>query len=128
MRQTKCNGFLHELGLSLGLCHLCQTVGTKRILRTLRALLRALCVLDRGRHTRLRKRDRCHIRCKTGDADVVVAFEMKLQISNFERVSAAVLCETTAEIGDRVDELVSDVQQQIFDFGLDLHVRVDAED
>jgi hypothetical protein len=35
--------------------------------------------------------------------------EMELQISNFQRVSAAVLCETTAEIGDRVDELVGDV-------------------
>ena len=58
----KCNGLLHELGLSLGLCHLCQTVGTKRILRTLRAFLRTLCILDRGRHPRLRKRDWRQIR------------------------------------------------------------------
>ena len=60
--KQKYNGFLHELGLSLGLCHLCQTVGTKRILRTLRAFLRTLCVLDRRRHTRLRKRNRRQIR------------------------------------------------------------------
>ena len=38
---------------------------------------------------------------------------MELQISNFQRIATAVLRETAAEIGDRVDELVGDVQQQL---------------
>ena len=39
--------------------------------------------------------------------------EMELQVSNFQRVTAAVLRETAAEIGDRVDKFVGDVQQKL---------------
>jgi hypothetical protein len=49
-------------------------VSTKRILRALRTFLRTLCVLDLGRHARLRKRDRSQIRSETRDANVMIAF------------------------------------------------------
>jgi hypothetical protein len=47
------DGILHQLSLSLGLCHLCETMGTKRVLRALGTLLCALCALGGRRYTRL---------------------------------------------------------------------------
>ncbi len=72
-----CSGFLHELCLSLCLRHLCQAMGTKRILRALRALFRTLCALGHGRYTRLRKRDRRQVRCETRDPNIMIAFCQK---------------------------------------------------
>jgi hypothetical protein len=47
---------------------------TKRVLRPLRTLLRALCTLGSGRRARLGKRDGRHVRCETRNPNVVVAF------------------------------------------------------
>jgi hypothetical protein len=47
------DGILHQLSLSLGLCHLCETMRTKRVLRALGTLLCALCALGGRRYARL---------------------------------------------------------------------------
>ena len=71
---TMMNGFLHELGFPLGLGNLCKTMRTKRVLRALCTLLRALCGLG-GRHcARLGERYGRHVRCKTRNTNIMVAF------------------------------------------------------
>jgi hypothetical protein len=68
------DGILHQLSLSLRLCHLCETMSTERVLRALGTLLSALCALGGRRCARLGKRDRRHVRCETRNANIVVAF------------------------------------------------------
>ena len=68
------DGILHQLGLSLGLCHLCEAMRTERVLRPLGTLLCALCALGGRRYARLGKCDRRHVRCETRNANIVIAF------------------------------------------------------
>ena len=55
------DGILHQLGLSLGLCNLCETMCTKRVLCALGTLLCAWGTLGGRRYARLGKRDRRHV-------------------------------------------------------------------
>jgi hypothetical protein len=40
--------------------------------------------------------------------------EIKLQVPHFQRVTSAMLGKTAPKIGDRVDELVGDIQKKIW--------------
>jgi len=49
--------------------------------------------------------------------------EMKLQVSHYSRVATAMLCKATPKISDRVDELVGNIQKEVFDVRFDLWVH-----
>jgi len=53
MQQWAMGLTLHQLSLPLGLCHLCQTMRAKRVLRALGTLLCALRTLGGRRTARL---------------------------------------------------------------------------
>ena len=68
------NEILHQLSLPLGLCYLCETMRTKRVLRALTTLLRALCDLGGRRCACLGERDRRDVRCETRNPNIMIAF------------------------------------------------------
>jgi hypothetical protein len=39
---------------------------------------------------------------------------MKLQVSHYSRVATAMLCKATPKISDRVDELVGNIQKELY--------------
>ena len=65
---------LHQLSLSLSLCHLRETMPTKRILGALGTLLCSLGALGGRCYARLGKRDRRHVGRETGNTNIVIAF------------------------------------------------------
>lgn len=53
----------------------------------------------------------------------MIPFEVELEVSDFERVTAAVFGQTAGKVGDRVDKLVRDIEQQLGEHRVRLRPR-----
>ena len=62
-----------------------------------------------GADTRLRERDLGLVGGEAGNTNVVVSFEVQLEVAYFQSVSTTVFGESASKVGDRVDEFVRDV-------------------
>ena len=76
-------------------------------------LLCAACAGGRGwcwGNRRLRHRQPGFIRLETRDTDVVIPLKVKLEVSDFQRITTAVFGQTARKVCNRVDKLVRNVE------------------